>query len=160
MALLYLAPAVAVAQDEAGLSLGTKAPVSTARDLDGKPVELGQWIGRKPVMLEFWAVWCENCEALLPRVKAAKTLVDDKVEFIGVAVAVNQSPERIRRYAEENGLPLRMVYDGNGTLVRAYQAPVTSYIVVLDRAGTVVYTGVGADQSFEPALRQVAGISN
>jgi hypothetical protein len=36
--------------------------------------------------------------------------------------------------------------------VRAFQAPSTSYIAVLDSKGKVVYTGVGADQNIEAAL--------
>ena len=30
--------------------------------------------------------------------------------------------------------------------------PATSYVVVLDRSGKVVYTGVGAKQDLEPAI--------
>ena len=37
---------------------------------------------------------------------------------------------------------------------RAYQAPSTSYVVVLDAKGRVVYTGVGADQAGGPVVRQ------
>lgn len=149
-----------MAQGEAGLAIGSRAPLPAVRDLDGNPVDLGAWIGKKPVLLEFWAVWCDNCEALLPRMKAAKQLVGDRVEFLGVAVAVSQSRDRVRRYSEQHGLPFRILYDDDGAAVRAYQAPVTAYVVVVDPGGKVVYTGVGADQAFEPALRQVAGVAN
>ena len=77
-----------------------RAPVVTVHDLDGKPVDLGQYIGKKPVFLEFWATWCELCEELLPRVRAAKAAYGDRVEFLGVNVTVNQSRDRVRRYLE------------------------------------------------------------
>jgi ribosomal protein S5 len=32
--------------------------------------------------------------------------------------------------------------------------PATSYVVVLDRKGKVVYTGVGGDQDLEAAIRK------
>ncbi len=144
-------------QGESGIKVGSVAPVVSVNDLDGKPVSLGQWIGKKPVMLEFWATWCENCEALLPRVNAAKKEVGDRVQFLGVNVTVNQSPERVRRYVEQHELPFQVLYDDKGTSIRAYEAPATSYIVIVDSAGKVVYTGVGADQRFEPALKRAAG---
>ncbi len=146
------------AQGDAGIKVGSVAPVMSVNDLDGKPVNLGQWIGKKPVVLEFWATWCENCEALLPRFQQARKLTGDKVEYIGVNVTVNQSPARVRRYMEQHDVPFRVLYDDEGASTRAYQAPATSYVVIVDAAGKVVYTGVGAEQQFEPALKRVAGV--
>lgn len=147
-----------VAQGESGIRVGDRAPVVTVNDLDGNPVDLGQWIGKKPVLLEFWATWCSNCEELLPRFREAQKLVGDRVEFIGVNVTVNQTPARVRRYLQDHPIPFRVLYDDQGASTRAYLAPATSYVVIVDKAGKVVYTGVGADQRFEPALQRVAGV--
>jgi hypothetical protein len=48
------------------------------------------------------------------------------------------------------GFPV--LWDEGGRAVRAFLAPGTSYIVVLDTEGTVVYTGSGADQDIEAAV--------
>jgi thiol-disulfide isomerase/thioredoxin len=143
------------AAQEAGIAVGSKAPAVAVGDVDGKPVDLGQYIGRKPVLLEFWATWCEVCEALMPRVRAAHQEFGDRVEFFGVNVAVNQSPDRVRRWIAENHPPFRTLYDAEGTSTRAYAAPATSYIVIVDRAGKVAYTGTGATQDLAGALRAV-----
>jgi thiol-disulfide isomerase/thioredoxin len=145
------------AQGDAGIPVGAKAPVVSVNDLDGRPVDLGQWIGRKPVVIEFWATWCTNCEELLPRFREARRLYGDRVEFLGINVTVNQTPERVRRYLAEHDVPFRILYDDKGTSTRAYLAPATSYVVIVNQAGTVVYTGVGTDQQFESSLRRVAG---
>jgi predicted transcriptional regulator len=71
-----------------------------------------------------------------------------------VAVAVNQSKNTVRRHLEQHPMPFRFLWDGNGAAVRAFQAPSTSYIAVLDAKGRVVYTGVGADQDIEAALQK------
>lgn len=142
-----------------GPAVGDAAPVVTVHDLDGQPVDLAQWIGRRPVLLEFWATWCTNCEALLPRFVAAQQRLRDKVEFIGINVTVNQTPDRVRRYLEQHKVPFRILYDDQGTSTRAYEAPATSYVVIVDKAGKVTYTGVGADQQFEAALARAAGAS-
>ena len=67
----------ALRAQETGIAVGSKAPVVSVKDLDGKLVSLGQWIGKKPVVFEWWATWCENCEALMPRFQAARQLVGD-----------------------------------------------------------------------------------
>jgi peroxiredoxin len=155
LAIALLAPAVALGQ-ESGLAVGSPAPVVSAHDLDGAPVHLGRWVGRKPVLLEWWATWCEECDVLLPRLKAARNEVGDAVEFVAVNVAVNQSPDKVRRYVAAHEIPFVVLYDDEGNTTRAYQAPTTSYVVIVDRRGRVAYTGVGGDQPFLDALRRVA----
>ena len=136
-------------------------------DLDGKPVDLGQYIGKKPVFLEFWATWCELCEAAASPGTCGPCSVWPKVEFIGVNVTVNQSPERVRRYVATHQPGFRPSYDDQGTSIRAYKVPATSYVVVVDRAGTMAYTGTGGTQDsmrFSPGhpglTTPVAGFHN
>jgi thiol-disulfide isomerase/thioredoxin len=140
---------------ESGIAIGTQAPAVKVNDLDGKPVDLGQYIGKQPVLLEFWATWCELCEELLPRVRAAHAAYGSKVQFIGVNVTVNQSPERVRKYLKTHQPAFRTLYDDQGASIRAYQVPTTSYVVVVDRAGKVVYTGTGGTQDLEGVLHTV-----
>ena len=142
---------------ESGIPIGTRAPAVTVNDLDGKPVDLGRYIGKRPVFLEFWATWCDQCEALLPRLRAAQATYGSEVEFIAVNVTVNQSPERVRKYLQTHQLGFRALYDDEGTSIRAFQVPATSYVVILDRAGKVAYTGTGGSQEFDQVLRRVTG---
>jgi thiol-disulfide isomerase/thioredoxin len=157
LSLLGMMAASEARGQETGLAVGTRAPAVVVNDLDGKPVDLGRYLGKQPLFLEWWATWCAQCDALLPRVRAAAAEVGDKVEFIGINVAVNQSPERVRRYVASNDVPFRTLYDDEGASTRAYAAPTTSYVVIVDRAGRVAYTGTGGDQDFLGALRRVAG---
>jgi len=152
--LLLVSLRPALAQEEAGIRVGARAPVIQINDLDGKPVDLGQWIGHKPVLLEFWATWCPNCEELLPRLKAAYVQWNDRVEFVGVNVTVNQTPEKVRSYVAQHAMPFRILYDDQGASVRAFDAPSTAFVVIVDASGTVVYTGLGGDQTFEAALQR------
>ena len=144
-----------LAAQESGIPVGSRAPVVTVNDLDGKPVDLGQYIGKRPVFLEFWATWCEQCEALLPRLRAAQAAYGSQVEFFGVNVTVNQSPDRVRKYLQTHQPGFRPLYDDQGTSIRAFQVPATSYVVILDRTGKVAYTGTGGSQDFDAVLRKV-----
>jgi thiol-disulfide isomerase/thioredoxin len=154
VAAVLLSPIPLQAQDE-GLAVGSRAPAVVIHDLDGKGVDVGQYLGKKPVLLEFWATWCELCEQLLPRVRAAHAEFGDRVEFFGVNVTINQSVARVRRWVEVNKPPFRTLYDDEGTSTRAYGAPTTSYVVIVDRTGKVAYTGTGGTQDLSAELRKV-----
>ncbi len=151
-----MAPAALAAQD-IGLPLGTTAPSVAVQDLDGKTFDLGRFVGNQPLLLEFWATWCPLCKALEPALKAAHARYGASVQFVAIGVGVNESPASIKRHLADHPLPFPVVFDASGAAVRAYQAPTTSYIVVLDRAGKVTYTGTGTDQDIAAALRPVAG---
>ena len=150
-----LAGARPLAAQEAGLAVGSRAPVVVVKDLDGQSVNLGRYIGHKPVLLEFWATWCEICRDLMPTVRAAHQEFGDRVAFFGVNVTVNQTPERVRKYVAAEHPPFRTLYDEEGVSIRAYEAPTTSYVVIIDRAGKVAYTGTGAAQDLASVLRAV-----
>lgn len=154
LCLMAVAP-LAGQEDEIGIAVGARPPAVTVADLDGNPVDLSTVIGKKPVLLEFWATWCPRCAALLPRMDAAHTRFGDQVEFVAIAVAVGQTPASVRRHLTRHPMPLRLLWDSNGNAVRAFQAPGTSYVVVLNRDGTVAYTGYGEDQDIDGAVRRV-----
>ena len=157
MLTLALALPPALEAQDIGLAVGTQAPPVTVEDLDGKPVDLGRYIGKHPVMLEFWATWCPLCKALEPALKAAHARYGATVQFIAIGVGVNETPASIKRHLAAHPLPFPVWYDASGAAVRAYQAPTTSYIVVLDKVGKVRYTGAGAEQDVATALEQVVG---
>jgi len=156
--LLLLLPVVVPAQDVIGIPVGETPPAVTLENLKGDSVALSQWVGKKPVIVEFWATWCPICAELLPRMETAQKKYGDRAEFLVVAVAVNQSKNSVRRHLEKHPMPFTFLWDGNGAAVRAFQAPSTSYVAVLDSNGKVVYTGVGEDQDIDGALeRAVTG---
>jgi thiol-disulfide isomerase/thioredoxin len=140
----------AAAQD-VGLPLGTIPEAVQVEDLDGNAVSLGTYIGRKPLLVQFWATWCPLCEALEPKFAAAKRLHGDALEILVIAVGVNQTPRTIRRHLERHAMPGLVLFDARGRATRAFMAPTTSYVVALDASGRVVYTGVGAEQDIAAA---------
>jgi thiol-disulfide isomerase/thioredoxin len=151
--LASLASTPAFAQD-LGIEVGSQAPAVTVQALDGKQVDLGSYIGKTPMLIEFWATWCPNCRELMPTLLDAEKKFGKQVKFVAIAVAINQSPERVRRWLAANPMPHDTFYDVEGKAAGAFDAPATSYVVVLDKKGRVVYTGLGGKQDLEAALKK------
>ena len=142
-----LMPQAAAAQAGVSLALGTVGPTAELEDLDGNPVDLLDLVEPgQPAVLEFWATWCEQCEALQPQFDELQDRYGDQISVIAVAVGVSQSVRRIRRHLEEHDPGYPYLFDRRGAAVRAYNATTTSIVVMLDAEGKVAYTGVGVDQ--------------
>ena len=151
-------PVATLQAQETGLPVGAKAPASTVVEtLDGKSFDIGQYVGKTPMVIEFWATWCPLCKQLEPTMVDVAKRYGSKVKFIGVAVSVNQTPERVKLYAEKHGLPLEVYYDRKGAAADGYDAAATSYVVIVDKAGTVVYTGLGGSQNLEAGVKKALG---
>ena len=151
LAALLLIAAPLQAQ-ESGITVGSDAPGAVVETLDGKSVDLADWVKKGPTLLQFWATWCTNCKALEPKINAAVAKYAGKIKVVAVAVSVNQSVERIKAYKERYHMTHDIVYDRKGFAADAYEVAATSYIVVVDGKGKVVYTGTGADQDIEAAV--------
>ena len=150
-----LAAAGTLRAQDLGIEVGKRAPGAMVRTLDGKALDIGAYVGKTPVLLEFWATWCPQCHALEPSLIAAEKKYGSKVKFIGVAVAINQTPDRVKAYTQKHAIKHQIVFDTDGNAADAYDAPATSYVVVIDRTGKIVYTGVGGDQNLEAAIKKV-----
>ena len=143
----------AMAQD-LGIEVGARAPSVTVQSLDGRQVDLARYIGKTPMLIEFWATWCPNCRELMPTLLEAEKKFGKQVKFVALAVAINQSPEKVRRWLAAHPLPHDTFYDVDGKAAGAFDAPATSYVVVLDKTGRVVYTGLGGKQDLDAALKK------
>ena len=156
VAALFLAAPLARAQ-ESGIPVGSQAPGAKVLTLDGKTIDIGSYVGKSPMVIEFWAFWCPNCKELEPSLLALQKKYGSRVRFLGVAVSVNETLDRVKAYTARRRYAHQTVYDDKGEATEAYDVPATSYVVVVDGAGKVVYTGLGGKQSLEPAILKALG---
>lgn len=140
-----------------GPPLGAQAPDAQVEDLDGTAVSLAGLIGDRAALLEFWASWCEDCEALEPQMQEVHERFGDRLAVIAVAVAVGQSRRRVRRHVDAHGRGFAYVYDAAGEAVRAFDALSTSVVVLVDEEGRVAFTGVGPEQDLVGAVEAMLG---
>ena len=155
LAVLPTPGAAQAGEGQVGPALGSVAPDAELEDLDGNAVRLLDYVAGKPTLIEFWASWCENCEALLPQMDQIRSEYGEAVNVVAVAVAVSQSQRRVRRHVEEHQPGYPYLWDASGAAVRAYEALTTSVVVIVDADGKVAYTGVGGGQDLISAIAAV-----
>ena len=136
-----------------GLAVGSRPPATAPLEtLDGKAADLQQFIGKSAVLFEFWASWCPNCRALEPQIASLAKQYAGRLQVVTVAVSVNQPIALVRKHLARHPLPGVVLYDRRGFASEAYDAPATSYVVIVNAKGVVVYTGSGGGQKLAAAV--------
>ena len=90
----------------------------------------------------------------MPTMKKAQATYGNRVKFVLVAVNVNQSVNRVKLHVAKHGVPGEQLYDTKGEATGNWDVPATSFVVVLDKNGKVVYTGAGGKQDIEGAIKK------
>ena len=76
--------------------LADTLPDFSLADLDGEMRSIQEWSGQ-PLIVNFWATWCEPCRREIPMLKAFHE-EHPGITVLGVAV---EQPDPVRAYAEE-----------------------------------------------------------
>jgi peroxiredoxin len=147
----------------AGLRLGDPAPAFSLPAVDGTTHSLSDYEG-KPVAVVFTCCHCPYVIAWEDSLNAAARDVDGTAGFLAInpnAGYLGDSPEDMRRRAEEKGFVFPFLYDESQATASAYGAARTPEVFVFDAEHRLVYHGApdsdhrdpgGAEPYLRPAL--------
>jgi len=116
--------------------VGQEAPPFTLDTLDGGTLDLASHKGKEVVVLDFWATWCGPCRQAMPVVDSVADAYKDK-EVAFYAVNLKESPEKVRKFVENNELELPIALDRKGEAQRLYRASSIPRTVVIGKEGKI-----------------------
>ncbi len=119
---------------------GFLAPDFTLPTLQGDEFTLSAMRG-KPVVLNFWATWCEPCKRELPSLQRAADHYGDQVIIVGVDQG--ESVEQVTGFVEQFGLTYTIPLDNEFAASGRYNIRGMPTTFFIDAGGTIrsVYVG-------------------
>ena len=121
--------------------IGKTAPTFALQDIEGNVIDLEKLRG-KPVLMNFWATWCQPCIVEHPLLVASARRYEGRVHFVGIVY--QDKPEKIRRFVAQRGAWGPSLMDEEGEVAIAYGvygAPETFFV---DADGTLAQKVTGA----------------
>ncbi|HEY6097074.1 MAG TPA: TlpA disulfide reductase family protein [Candidatus Deferrimicrobium sp.] len=120
-----------------GASTGPAADF-TLPDLDGRPVTLGPFLRKTPVLLVFWATWCPECKAAIPEINALATgPLADKLRIFGLDF--RESREKVAQAVKSRGIRYPVLLDERGQAARSYGVVGIPTYILIDRNGNIAW---------------------
>lgn len=109
--------------------------------LEGEQVSLADLRGQ-PVVLNFWATWCQPCKLEHPYIlQAAQTMQPQGVAFLGVLH--DDDPRKALRELERSGQAFPTVYDTSQRVSVDYGVTGVPETFVIDAEGNIYRKFVG-----------------
>lgn len=123
-----------------------EAPDFTLKDIQGGKFTLNDQRG-KPVLLVFGTTWCPSCREEIPHLKDIYASYAKK-GLIMVNIDIQESRDKVSRYADNNELPYRVLLDENGDVAKTYGIRGVPSMILLDEAGKII----GGQRFIDPLL--------
>ena len=127
-----------------------------AYDVKGKLRNSNEWLGKQPVVVNFWGTWCPPCRREIPDLVRLYSEYKAKgIEIVGLAV--KDDPSSVISYAGKAGMNWTMLMGDMDILTdfRATQGVPTT--IFYDRNGHEVDRVVGAQtyEQFKPRFEKI-----
>jgi peroxiredoxin len=140
LSVFLIAPVYAAQQADETI----KAPDVNLKSPTGETAPLGAYIGKKPVLLLFWASWCTICN---DEITLLKKLNGERFKVI--AVNEGESAWKTKRFIAMNDIGYQVVLDSDGSVAKAFQVPGVPACAIIGKSGLIVYRGLGLPENID-----------
>ena len=121
------------------------APSFPMEDAQGNTVQLSDFLGDKPVFLNFWASTCSPCKQEMPDIQALYGQYGDQIHFVlvNVGAAMKDTREKAENYLTEQGFTFPVYYDVDYQAITTYGINSFPFSIFIDAQGNLVTYGQG-----------------
>ena len=113
----------------------------TLPEAGGGQVSLSRFIGKKPVLLIFWATWCPHCNESVPAINRMHSGPPTRDTLAILALDYMESREKVRAFIERKKVAFPVLLDRSGSVARKYGVVGIPTYILIDRDGKVAYRG-------------------
>lgn len=125
--------------------------------LDGTRFELSEHVGKKIVVLNFFATWCDACREEFPELERYRRQHAGD-PFLLLCIDVGEKAETVRQFVKEMKTTLPVGLDPRGEAAKLFQVESYPTTVYIDASGRIAVYEMGAianaDVTFDRMVRR------
>ena len=134
------------------VEIGLSAPSFALKNLAGAVIKNDSFKG-KPIIINFWATWCQPCMKEIPTLKE----LDEKDEIDIVGIALDEGgPGPVKRFVKTNDIKYTVLL-GNQEIFQRFNGMAIPYTLVLDSSHKIVniHRGIAGVEDLKEDIRKL-----
>ncbi|MBK25690.1 MAG: hypothetical protein CME70_16955 [Halobacteriovorax sp.] len=120
------------------LSAGEVKDFSLPKYKDDKTFKLSEHLGKKTIVLNFWATWCTSCIQELPELHALKAKYPSAL-FIGINSG--EKKKLIKKFLKRHKFDFEHLVDPKMKVADLYGITAIPVTIVIDKNKKIVFNG-------------------
>ncbi len=145
----------------AGTLLAEPMPEFRLPNDSGKNVSLADLLGRGPVIVDFWADYCQPCKQAMPALDALAQSYDS-LTVVLVSMDAPKTQAKAKNYLKGKNFKFVTLYDPDKTLAKKLNVTEPPHTFILDKTGEIVmeHKGfvAGDEGAYELKVRSLLGL--
>jgi peroxiredoxin len=123
-------------------------------DLQGRPIDFGELVGKKVLVISFWGTFCKPCKSEMPFLqKMVETYGKDGLEVLAISLDTPDTEASVGPFINKNNYTFRVTIDRQSQATQLLnRKSVLPFLVILDREGKIVKKKDGFTVGDQPAL--------
>ncbi|MFC4601308.1 TlpA family protein disulfide reductase [Cohnella hongkongensis] len=123
-----------------GIVAGAEAPEIHGIDTSGASIDLQNYRGQ-PVIVNFWASWCQPCVTEMPLIDEVYRSASDQFRLI--SVNVGDTKGTVNEFLTKYGLSFPVLIDATGKTAELYRVSALPATFAIDAEGRIRHAGIG-----------------
>ncbi|HYM19627.1 MAG TPA: TlpA disulfide reductase family protein [Candidatus Kapabacteria bacterium] len=117
----------------------------SVQDVNGTDANFSGYLGKGPLLVNFWALWCEPCKQEMKAfVQLSDKLKDKGVSMVSINTDQVKSLAKVRAYVKTHGVNYPVLLDPDGAIARnQFSMESLPYSLILKPDGTVYKKHIG-----------------
>lgn len=144
--ILIIAASAGAEQEDAALDF-------TLEDIEGELLSLSDFLGRGPILIDFWATWCAPCKTAMPHLQEIYDKYAERgFEILAISEDSPRTQSRVRPFIMSKRFTFKVLLDPNGEVLKQFQGNTLPFQVILDSEGNILETHQGYTPGDEKLL--------
>ncbi len=136
-------------------TFSSSLPDFSLKKIDGTQFSISEVLGKKVIVIDFWATWCKPCKKLLKKLDGLHRDFSEHIVVLAISTDESSSFARVESFVKSRGYSFTVLHDPDSSVSGIFNpAGTIPYTMIVDLNKKIVFTHSGYIPGFEKELRE------